>query len=594
MSDPSAPDAPPAASQEPSAASQEQSAASHDSPTPQQPRQGESSPVDPYDKTDASHSTAAHDNPSGPSNPTLPGEQLVQAAEEQGGGDEPILATPASGGSNDADSFRANQDADLDAEVEAALAGTDVSSMLDESAKKAGSGSDRLRGTQAGTVSRVDLSKGEILVDLGGKHQAVVASKDFDPAPAEGEFVELEIEKYDADEGLYRAHKKGAARKVTGFDELRVGQVVEAVVTGMNKGGLECRVGQTAIRAFMPAGQIDVEFHKDISVFLNEKITARIQKLDKAARNVILSRRQVVERERRDARTKTMQSIAVGQTYTGTVKMVKDFGAFVDIGGVDGLLHVSQLTHKRMANAEDFVNQGQEVEVTVTSFEKGGKGGGKIGLALSHRPPDPWEQAETNFSPGTGVTGKVTRVENFGCFVELEEGIEALLPASEMSWRRIRHPSEMLNVGETVRGIVLNLDAKARKLSISLKQASGDPWAEAASQYPAGSTQTVKITRTTDFGAFAELTPGVEGLIHISEMSNQRIRRVEDVLQQGQETQARVLEVDTEKRRLRLTLKEHDPEAEAKLQRDVETTQARKKERSKRLSKKPLKGGLDF
>ncbi len=466
--------------------------------------------------------------------------------------------------------------------------------MLDASAEQQNVDSSTLRGTQAGVVSRVDLSKGEILVDLGGKHQAVVASKQFDPVPAEGEFVEVDIEAYDAAEGIYKAHKKGAARKIGAWEELKVGQVVEATVTGMNKGGLECRVGQTAIRAFMPAGQVDTSFQKDISVFLNQKIPAKITKLDRAERNVVLSRKAVVEAESRQARAKTLETLEEGATVKGIVKSVKDFGAFVDIGGVDGLLHVSQLTHRRMANAADFVKQGDEVEVRIDKFEKGGKGGGKIALSLSHRPPNPWEQAEAKYSTGSQVTGKVTRVENFGCFIELEEGIEALLPASEMSWRRIRHPSEMTNVGEQLRLMVIGLEPKARKLTLSLKQAGGDPWAEAATKYPAGSTHRGKVTRVADFGAFIELEAGVDGLVHISELSENRVRRTEDVLKLGQETEARVLEVDSEKRRLRLTLKKHDPEAEARMIKDQANREVDKKHREKRLKKQPLKGGLDF
>src|SRR5690606_23997987 len=211
-----------------------------------------------------------------------------------------------------------------------------------------------LRGTQAGNVVSVDLSKGEVMVDLGGKHQAIAPVAQFDPVPAVGEFIEVDIERYDANEGIYRANRKGAARRVTGWDELAVGQVVEATCTGMHKGGLECRVGTTAIRAFMPAGQVDVTFHKDISIFIGQKFPAKITKLDKAGRNLVLSRRAVVEAERKEAKARLSKELAEGQVLKGTVKNVKDFGAFVDLGGMDGLLHVSQLTHRRMARAQDF------------------------------------------------------------------------------------------------------------------------------------------------------------------------------------------------------------------------------------------------
>ena len=222
--------------------------------------------VDPFDATSASHSPVPLDNPPGPANPTPP-------------------TPPGQSGDPTQQTFRADADADLDAEVEAALGGTDVDAMVEQSAAKAESTAATLRGTQAGTVARIDRGKGEVLVDLGGKHQAVVSLKQYEDAGvdlSEGEFVEVEIERYDPDDGIYKAHKQGAARKVHGWDELKVGQTVEATITGVNKGGLECRVGQTAIRAFMPAGQLDVVFHKDISEFLNEKVSAKIQKIDRA------------------------------------------------------------------------------------------------------------------------------------------------------------------------------------------------------------------------------------------------------------------------------------------------------------------------
>ena len=538
--------------------------------------------VDPVDKTSASHSPVPLDSPGGPANPTLPGEK------SQDSGADPTKQ-----------SFRPNADADLDAEVEAALSGTDVAGMLDQSATE-NAVADRLRGTQAGTVSRVDLSKGEVLIDLGGKHQAIVPARQFeDEMPVEGEFIEVDLEGYDPDEGLYRAHRKGAARRVAGWDDLNVGQVVEATVTGMNKGGLECRVGPTAIRAFIPAGQVDTQFHKDISIFIGEKFPVKVTKLDKAARNLVLSRRAVVEAERGAKREETMKALTEGQVLTGTVKTVKDFGAFVDLGGVDGLLHVTQLTHRRMANAGDFIKEGDSVEVRVDSIDpapagKKGKGGPKIGLSLSHRPPNPWESAEANYSPGTGVTGRVTRVENFGCFVEVEDGLEGLLPASEMSWRRIRHPSEVANVGDQLRLTVIQVDPQSKKLTLSLKQADGDPWGEATNKYAPDTVHKGKVTQVADFGAFVEFEPGVEGLIHISELADHRVRRVEDVVQLGSEVNARVLQVDPDKRRLRLSLKERDHAAEQAAAEDVQQRQQQKKQREKRLSKKPLKGGLDF
>ena len=486
--------------------------------------------------------------------------------------------------------FRKDADESLDAEIDAATGDLDLDAMMSQSAEAADV-SDRLSGLQAGTVVSVDLGSNELLVDLGGKHQAIVPLKQFEQQPEVGEFVEVEIEKFDAGESLYRANKKGSARSIGGIHELKQGMVVEATVVGVNKGGLDCRVGPTAIRAFMPAGQVDTTFHKDISIFLDQKFPVRVTKLNKAERNVIVSRRAILEAEKGEAKAKLMRELTEGTVLTGTVKSVKDFGAFIDLGGADGLLHVSQLTHKRMAKAEDHINVGDEVEVRVDKIEKGT---GKIALSLSHRPPNPWESAETQYPVGTSVTGTVTRVENFGAFVEVEEGLEGLLPTSEMSWKRIRHPSEVTNVGEQLRLMVIQVQPKARKLTLSLKQIGGDPWSEATSKYAPGSVHEATVTRTADFGAFAELETGVEGLIHISELANNRVRRTEDVVNVGQKVNARVLDVDLEKRRIRLSLKERDERAEQMAAEDVEKRKEQKQQRQKRLSKKPLRGGLDF
>jgi small subunit ribosomal protein S1 len=523
-------------------------------------------PVDPFDMTSASYSPVPLDHPA-PQNPAMPGRDPTR------------------------ETFRRDEDAALDAEVEAALGGATMEELMAQSSAPDAALQDRLRGTQAGTVVSIDQSKGEMMVDLGGKHQAVVPTMQFDPLPSMGEFIEVDIERYDTNEGIYRANRKGAARRITGWDELQPGQVIEATCTGMNKGGLECRVGPTAIRAFMPAGQVDVGFHKDISIFIGQKFPAKITKVDRAARNLVLSRRAVIESERKEAKARLSKELAEGQVLKGTVKSVKDFGAFVDIGGMDGLLHVSQLTHRRMARAQDFVEEGQEVEVRIDSFDREQ---GKISLSLSHTPPNPWESAEIRYAPGTEVTGRVTRVENFGAFIEVEEGIEALLPTSEMSWSRIRHPSEMLNVGDATRAQVINVDPKARKLTLSLKQIGGDPWQEAAGKYTAGTVHPAKITRVAEFGAFAELEPGIEGLIHISELANTRVRRTEDVVQLGQEVQARVLQVEPAKRRIRLSIRPRDERAEAAAAVDMQQREQQKKQRQKRLEKKPLKGGLDF
>jgi len=307
-------------------------------------------------------------------------------------------------------------------------------------------------------------------------------------------------------------------------------------------------------------------------------------------KNLILSRRNVLEREREDQKTKLLAELAEGQIRRGTVRNVMDFGAFVDLGGVDGLLHVSEMTFKRgRHNATEFVKTGDVLDVKVTRIDKET---GKLSLSLKQAlGTDPWAEAATKYAVGTEVTGRVVKVENFGAFIEVEEGMEGLLPISEISWQHIRHASDVVKEGDTVRLVVISLDPAQRRASFSLKQAGPDPWKTVRDKLAVGMTTTGTITRLADFGAFCELEPGLEGLIHVSELSNQRVRTPGDVVKVGQEVSVRVIDLDAEGRRVSLSMRQQTAAAKTPATTTAPATPAVPVKKKKRPE---LRGGLDF
>jgi small subunit ribosomal protein S1 len=459
-------------------------------------------------------------------------------------------------------------DSALDKEIEAALGGMSIEALYDynkpdpAAAQRAATAiAGGTEGSTGGPTSApssrnyrrgrvMSVTKDDVFIDFGGKSQGIAPMQQFETEPKIGEEMDFVVDRYDEREGLLILHPKGAAAANVSWETLEVGQIVEGNVTGMNKGGLELEV--KGMRAFMPAGQVDLYFQKDISTFIGQKMKAEVTQFDARSKNLILSRRNILEREKEEARTKLLEEIAEGQTRRGTVRSVTDFGAFVDLGGADGLLHVSEMSWKRGQKPSDFVKIGDLVDVKIIKLDKET---GKMSLSLKQAMADPWAGAETRYAVGTTLTGRVTKVEPFGAFIEAEEGLEGLLPVSEMSWQRIRHPSDVVKVGDTIKLVVISLDPAARRMSFSLKQAGPDPWSTVKERYAQDMVVGGKVTRVVDFGAFVELEPGLEGLIHISELANTRVRAAGDVVRPGQDVQVRVLEVDKDARRISLSLK---------------------------------------
>ena len=444
--------------------------------------------------------------------------------------------------------FRPTADAALDEQLDAELGDLDLDDLygMDDADTRG-----RLAGAQVGTILEVDKGNNDVMVDLGGKNQGLLPLDAFEQEPKVGAEVEVEVERFDAHESLYVLRRKGDATANVDWASLRPGMVVEGMVEKKNKGGLELKVGQ--LRAFMPAGQVDTEFHEDLEVFVGQKLKAEVTKVDRAERNLLLSRRNILEREQAEMRAKLLEEIDVDQVRRGTVKRVTDFGAFVDLGGIDGLLHVSEMAYNRHVKAADMVKVGDLVDVKILKFDPET---GRMSLSLKALMADPWADVEASYPVGSAVTGRVTKLETFGAFIEVEEGLEGLLPVSEISWQRINHPRDVVSEGQMLRVVVLAVDPLEKRMSFSLKQAGEDPWAGVEARYPKHAVVPGKVTRVMDFGAFTELEPGLEGLIHVSELSDRRIRNAGDIVRPGQEVNVRVLDVDPETRRLSLSLKQ--------------------------------------
>ena len=474
-------------------------------------------------------------------------------------------------------------DEDLERELAEALGEMSLESLMDtDSATQApGTG----EGVRRGRVIAVE--GGDIFVDMGGKSQGMLPADQWGEGspPNIGDTVEVTVEGYDPSEGLLLLSRRGAIQAAA-WHTLSEGQLVEGRVTGHNKGGLELDVN--GIKAFMPISQIDYERIEsdDLRQFTNRRLACEVVEVRRSERTIVVSRRNALQREREQARVDLLDTLSEGQLVSGTVKTIMPYGVFVDIGGVDGLVHVSDLSYSRVENPADVVTEGQQLEVQVLNIDREN---GRIALGLKQVMPDPWKEADAKYAPGSLVTGRVTRLADFGAFVELEPGVEGLVPIGEITYeRRIGHPREELSEGQVVHVRVLKVDMAAGRISLSAKQAGEDPWIGASVRWPVDSGAEGVVKRITDFGAFVELAPGVEGLAHISELSDRHIRRVEEVVRVGQQVTVKILDVDEERRRMSLSLKRYAETAEASEAMTPEPARPPKKR------KKPLKGGLDW
>jgi small subunit ribosomal protein S1 len=397
----------------------------------------------------------------------------------------------------------------------------------------------------------------DVIVEVGLKSEGVVDASEF-AGPDEitpGKQIDVLLEDTDSEGGLILLSKR-KADVIKGWENIsttkREGDVVTGRVIRRIKGGLLVDIG---VPVFLPASQVDIRKPGDISRFIGKEVECKILKIDVEGRNIVISRRKLIEEERRTSKEKVLAEVEVGQLRKGVVKNIADFGVFVDLGGVDGLLHISDLSWGRISHPSEVVELDQELECVVIGFDRKNE---KISLGLKQKTPSPWESVEERYPVGARVKGKVVNVMNYGVFVRLEDGVEGLVHISEMSWtRRLAHPGEMVNLGDEIEIVVLNVNKERQEISLGLKQTETNPWTIAAQKYPPGTVVTAKVRSMTNFGAFVQIEPGIDGMIHISDLSwTRKYGHPSEALQKGQEIKCVVLEVNEERRRVSLGMKQ--------------------------------------
>jgi small subunit ribosomal protein S1 len=408
-----------------------------------------------------------------------------------------------------------------------------------------------LKGT---IVSRIG---NDVIVEVGLKSEGLVDASEFDsPDDIEpGKQIQVLLEDTDSESGLVLLNKRKAdiiQGWATVLETKKEGDVVKGKVIRRIKGGLLVDIG---VPVFLPASQVDIRKPGDISRFIGKEVDCKILKIDVEGRNIVISRRKLIEEERRSSKEKILAEIEVGQRRKGVVKNIADFGVFVDLGGLDGLLHISDLSWGRISHPSEVVDLDQELECVVVGVDKEHE---KISLGLKQKTSSPWDDVEHRYPIGAKVKGKVVNVMSYGVFVRLEDGIEGLVHISEMSWtRRLAHPGEMVNLGDEIEVVVLNVNKEKQEISLGLKQTQTNPWAIASQKYPPGAVVSAKVRSLTNFGAFVEIEPGIDGMIHISDLSwTRKHSHHGEALQKGQEIKCIVLEVNEEKRRVSLGIKQ--------------------------------------
>jgi len=408
-----------------------------------------------------------------------------------------------------------------------------------------------LKGT---IVSRIG---NDVIVEVGLKSEGIVDAGEFD-SPDEiepGKDIEVLLEDTDSESGLILLNKRKADLMRgwrTILETKQEGDVVKGKVIRRIKGGLLVDIG---VPVFLPASQVDIRKPGDISRFIGKEVDCKILKIDIEGRNIVISRRKLIEEERRSSKEKILSEIEVGQLRKGIVKNIADFGVFVDLGGLDGLLHISDLSWGRISHPSEVVELDQEIECIVVGVDKEHE---KISLGFKQKTSSPWEDVENRYPIGAKVKGKVVNVMSYGVFVRLEDGIEGLVHISEMSWtKRLAHPSELVNLGDEIEVVVLSVNKEKQEISLGLKQTQTNPWAIASQKYPAGAIVTAKVRSLTNFGAFVEVEPGIDGMIHISDLSwTRKHSHPGEALHKNQEIKCIVLEVNEEKRRISMGIKQ--------------------------------------
>ncbi len=395
-----------------------------------------------------------------------------------------------------------------------------------------------------------------VIVNIGYKSEGVIMSNEFDGEEIEvGDEIEVLLEKLEDDEGMVVLSKEKAAykqnwEKIVGVYE--DGGLVKGKVKAAVKGGLTVNVG---VEAFLPGSQVDIIPPKDLSEYVGNVYEFKIVKINEDRKNVVLSRREVIEAERSERRQKFLQTVVVGDKVTGVVKNITDFGAFVDLEGMDGLLHITDMSWGRVTHPSEMVRIGQPLEVQILEIDKDKE---RVSLGLKQMSDNPWQDILAKYPIGKEVSGKVTKLLPYGAFVELEKGVEGLVHVSELSWvKRISRPSDVLELDQEIKAVVLGVSTEEQKISLGVRQLDENPWEKIEERYPIGTKITGSVRNLTSYGAFVGLEEGIDGMIHVSDLSwTRKINHPSEVIKKGDEVEAVVLQIDHENERVSLGIKQ--------------------------------------
>ena len=439
----------------------------------------------------------------------------------------------------------------------------DFSAMLENYEKESAAS------RQEGEIVRgivVGISDQNVLVDIGYKSEGVVAREEFldrqgNLTVKRGDEVDVLIKSLENQDG-YAELSRAAAMQVQSWERLRQahqthetikGRVVERI-----KGGLQ--VDLDGVPAFLPGSQIDIRPVRNLEHFLKQEIEVRVIKLNRKRGNVVVSRKAVLEEASGKKKSETLANIEESVVLEGVVKNITDYGAFIDLGGIDGLLHIIDMSWGRIQSPNDIIKVGDSIQVKVLKFDRERE---RISLGYKQLLPDPWQSVAERFPKGSHVRGKVVSLTDYGAFIEIEPGVEGLVHVTEMTWsKRLKHPSKLLSIGQDLEAVVLEADPHSRRISLGLKQISADPWETLPVRYHVGSKVTGKVRSLTDFGAFVEIEDGIDGLVHVSDISwTKRIKHPSDVLKKGQQVDAVITNIDVDGRRLSLSIKDLEPNA---------------------------------
>jgi len=407
----------------------------------------------------------------------------------------------------------------------------------------------------------IEISKGMATVDVGFKSEGIVQLHEFPDDGknmAIGDEVEVFLERVEDNDGNVVLSKE-KANKIKLWDELvktyEADEIIEGTVVAKAKGGLTVDIG---LKAFLPGSQIDLRPIRNLEKLIGEKFQMRIIKMNKKRGNIVLSRRVLLEEQRKQSRSETLQKLEEGNLVDGIVKNITEYGVFIDLGGIDGLLHITDMSWGRVNHPSEMFSIGDKVQVMVLKFDKEKE---RVSLGLKQITPDPWVNVDEKYPVETRIKGKVVSITDYGVFVELEKGIEGLVHISEMSWsRHVKHPSKIVSIRDEVEAVVLTLDKEKKRISLGMKQIEPNPWEEIERKYPIGSEVDGTVRNLTDFGAFIELEDGVDGLIHISDLSWKKIKHPSEVLKKKDATKAVVLSIDKDSCRISLGVKQLQPD----------------------------------